>query len=49
MDTMRDVSEIFPAYEQLLDTRNIPAKAKPYYLRWGKAWITTVEPDSPSA
>ena len=49
MDTLRDAAEIFPAYEQLLDARNIPAKAKPYYLRWAKAWITTAESDNPSA
>ena len=49
MDTLRDATEIFPAYEQLLDARNIPAKAKPYYLRWAKAWITTAESDNPSA
>ena len=49
MDTLRDAPEIFPAYEQLLDARNIPAMAKPYYLRWAKAWITTAEPDNPSA
>ena len=49
MDTLRNASEIFPAYEQLLDARNIPAKAKPYYLRWAKAWITTAAPDNPSA
>ena len=36
MDTLRDAPEIFPAFEQLLDARNIPAKAKPYYLRWAK-------------
>jgi len=34
---MRDTTEIFPAYERLLDARNIPAKAKLYYLRWAKA------------
>ena len=39
MDMLWDATEIFPAYEQLLDDRNIPAKAKPYYLRWAKAWI----------
>ena len=49
MDTLRDATEKFPAYEQLLDARNIPAKAKPYYLRWAKAWITTAKPDNPSA
>ena len=49
MDTLLDAPEIFPAYEQLLDARNIPAKAKPYYLRWAKAWITTAEPDNQSA
>jgi|GEM_PF-4694921 len=49
MDTLRDATEIFPAYEQLLDARNIPAKAKPYYLRWAKAWTTTAESDNPSA
>lgn len=48
MDTQRDALEIFPAYEQLLDARNIPAKAKPHYLRWAKAWVTTVEPHNPS-
>ena len=40
MDTRRDALEIFPAYEQLLDARNIPAKAKPYYLRWAKARLS---------
>ena len=49
MDTLLNALEILPAYEQLLDARNIPAKAKPYYLRWAKAWITTAEPDNPSA
>jgi len=46
MDTIRDAPEIFPAYEHLLDARNIPAKAKPYYLRWAQAWITTVALDN---
>jgi site-specific recombinase XerD len=30
-----------PAYEQLLDSRNIPANTKPHYLRGAKAWIAT--------
>ena len=49
MDILRDASEIFPAYEHLLDARNISAKAKLYYLRWAKAWITKVDLENPSA
>ena len=33
-------TDFLPAYERLLDSRNIPAKAKPHYLRWAKAWIS---------
>ncbi|MEI6278093.1 MAG: tyrosine-type recombinase/integrase [Verrucomicrobiae bacterium] len=46
MDTLLDAPEIFPAYEHLLDARNIPPKARPYYLRWAQAWITTVALDN---
>lgn len=49
MDTLRNAPDVFPAFEELLDSRNIPAKAKPYYLRWAKAWATTPEPHDPSA
>jgi integron integrase len=49
MDMLQDASDVFPAYEQLLDQRNIPAKARPYYLRWAKTWSTAVNPDNISA
>jgi len=45
---MLNASEFFPAYEQLLVSRNIPAKSKAYYLRWATAWITAAGPDNPS-
>ncbi len=41
--------DVLPSYETLLDQRNVPAKAKPYFLRWAKIWFTTVDPDTASA
>ena len=49
MNLQEAASDILPAFAQLLDRRNIPPKAKPYYLRWAKTWIASVAPDTPSA
>jgi len=38
-----------PAYEHLLEARNVPARAKPYYRRWAMSWFTTAGPATPSA
>jgi len=43
-----NVTDHLPAYEQLLDRRNIPSAAKPHYIRWAKTWITTVKPETQS-
>jgi len=44
---MQQSNENFlPAYNLLLNRRNIPDKAKPHYIRWAKTWISTVNPDT---
>ena len=49
MKVQEDTTDSLPAYEQLLDERNISPQAKPYYLRWAKTWNTTVDSDGQSA
>ena len=43
------VTDYLPAYDQLLDRRNIPDWAKPHYVRWAKTWNTTVAQDASPA
>ncbi len=42
-------ADFLSSYEELLDQRHVPTKAKPYFLRWAKMWFTTVDPDTSSA
>ncbi len=44
----QDAIDFLPAYEQLLDQQNIPPKAKPYFVRWAKIWISTADIDTSS-
>ena len=47
VNLLRDGADLFPAYEQLLEQRNIPPKARPYYLRWAQTWTTAVNSEDP--
>jgi len=38
----QDVSDHLQTYERLLAQRNIPPKARPYFLRWAITWCATV-------
>ncbi len=40
--------DILSLYEEMLDQRQVQAKAKPYFLRWAKTWFTTADPETSS-
>ena len=49
VNTQQYPQDFLPAYAQLLEERNIPPKARPYYLQCAKTWSTTVRSDDQSA
>jgi integron integrase len=49
VNMQQDPQNFLPAYEQLLEERNIPPKARPYYLQCAKNWSATVRSDDQSA